>query len=72
MGGVPDIVEHCNQLINIYKQYTHTSKFWRVTIDTNPEDCNLKCIMCEEHSPYSNFMDTLYKENWCEAKTYGF
>jgi len=25
-------------------------ELWRVTIDTNPEDCNLKCIMCEEHS----------------------
>ncbi|WP_440998360.1 hypothetical protein, partial [Cysteiniphilum litorale] len=27
---------------------------WRVTIDTNPDDCNLSCIMCEDHSPYSN------------------
>lgn len=26
---------------------------WRITFDTNPDDCNLKCIMCEEHSPYS-------------------
>ncbi len=26
---------------------------WRVTFDTNPDDCNLHCIMCEEHSPYS-------------------
>ncbi len=26
---------------------------WRVTFDTNPDDCNLKCIMCEEHSIYS-------------------
>ena len=35
--------------------------FWRITIDTNPEDCNLKCIMCEEHSPYSDFIPTLYR-----------
>lgn len=35
-------------------------KLWRVTIDTNPEDCNLKCTMCEEHSPYSDFMEKLY------------
>ena len=21
--------------------------------DTNPDDCNLRCIMCEEHSPHS-------------------
>lgn len=27
---------------------------WRVTFDTNPDDCNLRCIMCEEFSPYSN------------------
>ena len=27
---------------------------WRITFDTNPDDCNLKCIMCEEHSIYSS------------------
>jgi hypothetical protein len=27
---------------------------WRITFDTNPDDCNLHCIMCEEHSPYSD------------------
>ncbi len=26
---------------------------WRITFDTNPDDCNLQCIMCEDHSPYS-------------------
>ncbi len=26
---------------------------WRVTFDTNPDDCNLHCVMCEDHSPYS-------------------
>ena len=25
---------------------------WRITFDTNPDICNLNCIMCEEHSPY--------------------
>ena len=25
---------------------------WRITFDTNPDDCNLRCIMCEDHSPY--------------------
>lgn len=34
--------------------------FWRLTLDTNPEDCNLACIMCEEHSPYSDFKEKLY------------
>jgi len=26
---------------------------WRITFDTNPDDCNLRCVMCEEHSPHS-------------------
>lgn len=27
---------------------------WRITFDTNPDDCNLRCLMCEDHSPYSS------------------
>ena len=30
------------------------SGHWRITFDTNPDDCNLRCIMCEEHSIYSS------------------
>lgn len=26
---------------------------WRITFDTNPDDCNLACVMCEEHSRWS-------------------
>ena len=26
---------------------------WRITFDTNPDDCNMNCIMCEEHSEFS-------------------
>ncbi len=26
---------------------------WRITIDTNPDQCNLKCIMCDTHSTYN-------------------
>jgi MoaA/NifB/PqqE/SkfB family radical SAM enzyme len=26
---------------------------WRITFDTNPDDCNLHCIMCEEFSEFS-------------------
>lgn len=29
-------------------------EFWRVTLDTNPDFCNIKCIMCEDHSPYAD------------------
>ena len=38
------------------------NKLWRITLDTNPEDCNLNCIMCEEHSPYSNFKQKLFEK----------
>ena len=38
------------------------NKLWRITIDTNPEDCNLNCIMCEEHSKYSNYINHLKQE----------
>lgn len=27
---------------------------WRITFDTNPDTCNINCIMCEEHSDYRN------------------
>ena len=26
---------------------------WRVTFDTNPDDCNFSCMMCEQHSEFS-------------------
>ncbi|MGH2639031.1 MAG: radical SAM/SPASM domain-containing protein, partial [Rhabdochlamydiaceae bacterium] len=29
---------------------------WRITFDTNPDDCNIHCAMCEEHSEYSKFL----------------
>ncbi len=32
---------------------------WRITIDTNPEDCNYHCIMCEEHSRFSHYKESL-------------
>jgi MoaA/NifB/PqqE/SkfB family radical SAM enzyme len=47
-------------------------KLWRITIDTNPEDCNLKCIMCEEHSPYSDFIPNLYKETGVKRRRMKF
>lgn len=37
---------------------SHSNKegLWRVTLDTNPDFCNLNCIMCEDHSPYAESM----------------
>ena len=26
---------------------------FRVTLDTNPDDCNFNCTMCEQHSVHS-------------------
>ena len=34
---------------------------WRITFDTNPDTCNLRCVMCEEHSPHSP-LQTLRKK----------
>lgn len=39
-----------------------THNLWRITLDTNPEDCNLACTMCEEHSSHSDFLEKLYLE----------
>jgi len=35
---------------------------YRITVDTNPELCNLHCLICEEHSFLSNFKENLFKE----------
>lgn len=53
-GSVPNIQDHCKELENIYSKFIY--KLWRVTLDTNPEDCNLSCTMCEEHSPFSTYI----------------
>lgn len=62
-GSVPEIKQHCKELQNIYERLQKPkNSLWRITIDTNPEDCNLSCTMCEEHSQFSKYIDTLYKE----------
>lgn len=57
-GSVPNIQDHCKELEMFYQKYTTKNdyKLWRVTLDTNPEDCNLSCTMCEEHSPFSTYI----------------
>lgn len=73
-GEVPAIQDHCVALEKIYNRFIMQRKtnLWRVTIDTNPEDCNLKCIMCEEHSPYSDFIPNLYKETGVKRRRMEF
>ena len=71
-GSVPNIIDHCKELENIYQRFLVSNNFWRITIDTNPEDCNLNCIMCEEHSPYSDFIPRLYKETGVKRRRMEF
>lgn len=71
-GNVPNINTHCDELVEIYKRFTNNKTLWRITIDTNPEDCNLNCIMCEEHSPYSDFIPNLYKETGVKRRRMKF
>lgn len=57
-GSVPNIQDHCKELEKLYQKFIlkNDYKLWRVTLDTNPEDCNLSCTMCEEHSPFSKYI----------------
>jgi len=71
-GSVPTIQDHCQELVKIYNSFTTTKNLWRITLDTNPEDCNLHCIMCEEHSPYSNFIPNLFKETGVKRRRMEF
>ncbi len=71
-GNVVSITEHCEKLEDIYETFVPPKNLWRVTIDTNPEDCNLKCIMCEEHSPYSDFIPNLYKSTGIKRRRMDF
>ena len=61
-GDIPDIEAHVVEHERIYADLVArrtTSRIsalpgpWRITFDTNPDTCNLKCVMCEEHSPHS-------------------
>lgn len=62
-GDVPDIREHAQEITSVYRRAIaarDTGRVkrlpgpWRITLDTNPDTCNLRCIMCEEHSPHSS------------------
>lgn len=54
-GDVPEIDAHARAIEAIYeKMIARRRGPWRITFDTNPDTCNLRCVMCEEHSPYSD------------------
>ena len=71
-GAIPDISNHCKNLMTIYNTLLKSYSLLRLTIDTNPEDCNLKCIICEEHSPYSDFIPNLYLETGVKRRRMKF
>lgn len=65
-GDIPSIEAHVEEIERLYLQVISRRNSariqplagpWRITFDTNPDTCNLKCIMCEEHSPYSNHQE---------------
>lgn len=66
---VPAIDDHVREVEALYEQVLRRRDSarlprragpWRITFDTNPDTCNLRCIMCEEHSPHST-LQTLRK-----------
>ena len=61
-GDIPDIASHVRDVEELYGQVIRRRGSarverlpgpWRITFDTNPDLCNLRCVMCEEHSPHS-------------------
>ncbi|MEZ4462643.1 MAG: glycosyltransferase [bacterium] len=61
-GEIPGIGDHVQAVEKLYEEalsrrnsarVQHQRGPWRITFDTNPDTCNLRCIMCEEHSPHS-------------------
>lgn len=61
-GDIPSIEEHIREIEHLYERVLNRRASarvprskgpWRITFDTNPDTCNLRCVMCEEHSPHS-------------------
>jgi glycosyltransferase involved in cell wall biosynthesis/MoaA/NifB/PqqE/SkfB family radical SAM enzyme len=62
-GDVVSMKDHVHEVEALYARVIREKRAtwkpskpgpWRITFDTNPDDCNLRCIMCEEHSPHSD------------------
>ncbi len=61
-GDIPGIDDHVASVETLYEDVLARRRSttvarrpgpWRITFDTNPDTCNLRCVMCEEHSPHS-------------------
>ena len=70
-GNIPDIQTHAEAIEAIYRRVIEARDAarvdvlpapWRATFDTNPDHCNLRCVMCEEHSSHSE-SQTLRRRN---------
>ena len=60
-GNIPTMEQQVVDIETIYAKLLEKKRVsknasisgpWRITFDTNPQLCNLTCIMCEQHSPY--------------------
>ncbi|WP_374315581.1 glycosyltransferase [Aquabacterium sp.] len=65
-GQIPSIDDHVLAIETLYESLVRrrdrahidpTQGPWRITFDTNPDTCNLNCVMCEEHSPHSTLQE---------------
>lgn len=61
-GDIPAVEQHAREVEQVYERVrercassrvVRQAAPWRITFDTNPDTCNLRCVMCEEHSPHS-------------------
>jgi len=65
-GDIPSIEQHVREVEEIYRgviarrasaRVDSLPGPWRITFDTNPDTCNMHCVMCEEHSPFSQLQE---------------
>ena len=70
-GDVPSIRDHVRAIGRIYGRVLERRDStriraepgpWRITFDTNPDTCNMRCVMCEEHSPHSPLQGARQRE----------
>lgn len=50
---VLSIEDDAKYITKVYYKLLNIPKIRRITIDTNPDKCNYKCIMCDTHSIYN-------------------
>ena len=70
-GNVPAIDDHVREIETLHARVIKRRDSahlradpgpWRITFDTNPDTCNMRCVMCEEHSPHSPLQVARRKE----------